>query len=96
MSGLEDMVRQADSLIRMENQRFANEARARNLEREIEQLPQKMVSEDLHKLLEQIEESERKREEDKREQAKENRISHIYNLVALLVAIASMIIALVK
>ena len=96
MSGLEDMVRQADNLIRMENQRFANEAIARNLEREIEQLPQKMAAEDLHKLLERIEESERKREEDKREQAKENRLNHIYNLVALLVAIASMVISLVK
>lgn len=35
-------------------------------------------------------------EADKKEQAKGNRISRIYNLVALLVAIASMIIALVK
>lgn len=96
MSELDNLFSRADDMIRIENQRVANEARARNLEREIEQLPQKMAAEDLHKLLERIEESERKREEDKREQAKENRLNHIYNLVALLVAIASMVISLVK
>ena len=54
------------------------------------------ASEELKTLRKQFEQSQRQQEIKDREQAKENRLNHIYNLVALLVAIASMIISLVK
>ena len=96
MSKLEDAVRNSEKIVLGETSNSSNwRATEAKLKADRENV-QLQSAEDLHKLLEQLEEIEKKREEDKREQAKENRISRIYNLVALLVAIASMIIALVK
>lgn len=96
MSKLEDSVRNGEKIVLGEAGNSSNWRAAEAKLKADRENAQLQSAEDLHKLLERLEESERKREEDKREQAKENRISHIYNLVALLVAIASMIIALVK
>lgn len=57
---------------------------------------QRRYAEDLKQLRQQFEESQQKREIKDREQAKEKRIDRLYDLLAIGVAIASMIISLVK
>lgn len=57
---------------------------------------QRRYAEDLKQLRQQFEESQRKQEIKDREQAKEKRIDWLYDLLAIGVAIASMIISLVK
>lgn len=57
---------------------------------------QRRYAEDLKQLRQQFEESQQKQEIKDREQAKEKRIDRLYNLLAIGVAIASMIISLVK
>ncbi len=57
---------------------------------------QRQYAEDLKQLRQQFEESQQKREIKDREQAKEKRIDRLYDLLAIGVAIASMIISLVK
>lgn len=57
---------------------------------------QRRYAEDLKQLRQQFEESQQKQEIKDREQAKEKRIDRLYDLLAIGVAIASMIISLVK
>lgn len=57
---------------------------------------QRRYAEDLKQLRQQFEESQRKQEIKDREQAKEKQIDRLYDLLAIGVAIASMIISLVK
>ena len=57
---------------------------------------QRRYSEDLKQLRQQFEESQQKQEVKDREQAKEKQIDRFYDLLAIGVAIASMIISLVK
>lgn len=57
---------------------------------------QRQYAEDLKQLRQQFEESQQKREIKDREQAKEKRIDRLYDFLAIGVAIASMIISLVK
>ena len=57
---------------------------------------QRRYAEDLKQLRQQFEESQQKQEIKDREQAKEKQIDRLYDLLAIGVAIASMIIALVK
>jgi hypothetical protein len=57
---------------------------------------QRRYAEDLKRLRQQFEESQQKQEIKDREQAKEKRIDRLYDLLAIGVAIASMIISLVK
>jgi hypothetical protein len=57
---------------------------------------QRRYAEDLKQLRQQFEESQQKQEIKDREQAKEKQIDRLYDLLAIGVAIASMIISLVK
>lgn len=57
---------------------------------------QRRYAEDLKQLRQQFQESQQKQEIKDREQAKEKRIDRLYDLLAIGVAIASMIISLVK
>lgn len=57
---------------------------------------QRQYAEDLKQLRQQFEESQQKQEIKDREQAKEKQIDRLYDLLAIGVAIASMIISLVK
>lgn len=57
---------------------------------------QQRYAEDLKQLRQQFEESQQKQEIKDREQAKEKQIDRLYDLLAIGVAIASMIISLVK
>lgn len=57
---------------------------------------QRRYAEDLKQLRQQFEESQQKQEIKDREQAKEKRIDRLYDFLAIGVAIASMIISLVK
>lgn len=57
---------------------------------------QRRYAEDLKQLRQQFEESQKKQEIKDREQAKEKQIDRLYDLLAIGVAIASMIISLVK
>lgn len=57
---------------------------------------QRRYAKDLKQLRQQFEESQRKQEIKDREQAKEKQIDRLYDLLAIGVAIASMIISLVK
>lgn len=57
---------------------------------------QRRYAEDLKQLRQQFEESQQKQEIKDREQAKEKRIDRLYDLLAIGVAIESMIISLVK
>lgn len=57
---------------------------------------QRRYAEDLKQLRQQFEESQRNQEIKDREQAKEKQIDRLYDLLAIGVAIASMIISLVK
>lgn len=57
---------------------------------------QRRYAEDLKQLRQQFEESQQKQEIKDHEQAKEKRIDRLYDLLAIGVAIASMIISLVK
>lgn len=57
---------------------------------------QRRYAEDLKQLRQQFEESQRKQEIKDRQQEKEKQIDRLYDLLAIGVAIASMIISLVK
>lgn len=57
---------------------------------------QRRYAEDLKQLRQQFEESQQKQEIKDHEQAKEKQIDRLYDLLAIGVAIASMIISLVK
>ena len=57
---------------------------------------QRRYAEDLKQLRQQFEESQQKQEIKDREQAKEKQIDRLYDLLAIGVAIASMIISVVK
>ena len=57
---------------------------------------QRQYAEDLKQLRQQFEESQQKQEIKDREQEKEKQIDRLYDLLAIGVAIASMIISLVK
>lgn len=57
---------------------------------------QRRYAEDLKQLRQQFEESQQKQEIKDREQAKEKQIDRLYDFLAIGVAIASMIISLVK
>lgn len=57
---------------------------------------QRRYAEDLKQLRQQFEESQQKQEIKDREQEKEKQIDRLYDLLAIGVAIASMIISLVK
>ena len=57
---------------------------------------QRRYAEDLKQLRQQFEESQKKQEIKDREQAKEKQIDRLYDLLAIGVAIESMIISLVK
>lgn len=57
---------------------------------------QRRYAEDLKKLRQQFEESQQKQEIKDRQQEKEKQIDRLYDLLAIGVAIASMIISLVK
>lgn len=57
---------------------------------------QRRYAEDLKQLRQQFEESQQKQEIKDRQQEKEKQIDRLYDLLAICVAIASMIISLVK
>ncbi len=89
MSEWDELMSHTNDVIRAENQRIADMAQLKKFEREMEQFPQKMAAEDLHKFLEQYEAGQKAQE-------KESKVNRWIAIVSMLVAIASMIISLVK
>lgn len=84
-----------------EIERILNASKVNYFSPQVSQQPtlyevQRRYAEDLKQLRQQFEESQRKQEIKDREQAKEKQIDRLYDLLAIGVAIASMIISLVK
>ena len=84
-----------------EIERILNASKVNYSSQQVSQQPtlyevQRRYAEDLKRLRQQFEESQQKQEIKDREQAKEKRIDRLYDLLAIGVAIASMIISLVK
>lgn len=91
-----DVIKCSAKAVARDNETMAAVARAAAQEHAMQLSAQLSTAENLKKLQQQFEESQRKQEEKDREQAKEDRINRLYNLIAILIAAASMFISLVK
>ena len=96
MSELNDVVKCSANAVARDHEAMATVARAAAQEHAMQLSAQLSTAENLKKLQQQFEESQRKQEEKDREQAKEYRINRLYNLIAILIAAASMFISLIK
>lgn len=96
MSELNDVVKCSASAVARDHEAMAAVAHAAAQEHAMQLSAQLSTAENLKKLQQQFEESQRKQEEKDREQAKEDRINRFYNLIAILIAAASMLISLIK
>ena len=91
MPNLEDLVRQADDLIRADNEAIARSIAASGGRQQIADERQSQAAADLHNFLAQYEESQRQQEIKDLRQEKENKFNKRVAIISLTVAIVSAI-----
>ena len=96
MSQQNNLTESISNAVAHDQNAMATVARAVVQEHTLQLSAQLSTAENLKKLQQQFEESQRKQEEKDQAQAKEARINRLYDLAAILIAAASMIISLVK